>query len=230
MKSFPTFTTSRPRSVPGRKPAGVQQCSSDDLRRWELDRFRFPPYQYCMANCLVNKHNELRVPDVAERELMLGFPLNFTAGCLPKNRQKGDEYNDCRLTLLGNTWSVVVVASLLGQLLTRLGMLGLRTPQDHLNQTSPGGCPSVQGRLIGWPLIRGNRRRKTLHSCLPSAFATSSLLKEKISSSPPQRLNKQSSTASERRCQPCRGSGEWSLVGSGKEVGITSTAWNYVPY
>ena len=160
LKSFPTFTTSRPRSVPGRKPAGVQQCSSDDLRRWELDRFRFPPYQYCMANCLVNKHNELRVPDVAERELMLGFPLNFTAGCLPKNRQKGDEYNDCRLTLLGNTWSVVVVASLLGQLLTRLGMLGLRTPQDHLNQTSPGGCPSVQGRLIRLALNPGKQAQE----------------------------------------------------------------------
>ena len=30
-KSFPTFTTSRPRPHPGRKPAGIQQCSSDEL-------------------------------------------------------------------------------------------------------------------------------------------------------------------------------------------------------
>ena len=78
--------------------------------------YRFPPYQYCTLNCLVNKHNVLQIPDVNEREVMMGFPLNFTAGCLPKSKQKGSEYNDCRLTLLGNSWNVIVIASLFSQL------------------------------------------------------------------------------------------------------------------
>ena len=93
-KSFPTFTTSRPRCTPGRKPAGIQHCSLSELGRWQKDMHRFPPYQYCESNCLVNRAQVFRLPDVSERELMLGFPLDFTRGCLPKNQQKGDIYLD----------------------------------------------------------------------------------------------------------------------------------------
>ena len=52
-KPFPTFTTARPRAMPGRKPAGVQQCSWEELCRWQQDQHRFPPYQYCDDHCLV---------------------------------------------------------------------------------------------------------------------------------------------------------------------------------
>lgn len=44
--AFPTFTTSRPASRPGRKPAGIGQCDAAELGRWEADWHRFPPYQY----------------------------------------------------------------------------------------------------------------------------------------------------------------------------------------
>ena len=79
-KPFPTFTTSRPRTSPGRKPAGIQNCTWEELRRWEADSYRFPPYQYCQDHCLVNRQGCLRVPDVAERDMMLGFPLGIPAG------------------------------------------------------------------------------------------------------------------------------------------------------
>lgn len=151
-KSFPTFTTARPRSTPGRKPAGVQQCSLEELSRWTSDKFRFPPYQYCTSNCVVNKRNLVRLPDVSERELMLGFPLSYTAGCLPKSKQKGEEYNDCRLTLLGNTWSVIVVSCLLNQLFGRLGLTVYRSPQEILDLARAGVCPTAQGRLFRLPL------------------------------------------------------------------------------
>lgn len=82
--SFPTFTAARPQARPGRKPAGLKQCGEEDLRRWQQDLHRFPPYQYREEHCVVNKHNLLRVPDVEERELMLGFPLRYTASCAPK--------------------------------------------------------------------------------------------------------------------------------------------------
>ncbi|CAL1153513.1 unnamed protein product, partial [Cladocopium goreaui] len=149
---FPTFTTARPRATPGRKPAGIQQCTLEELQRWTLDKHRFPPYQYRTVNALVNRSNEVRLPDVAERELLLGFPLNYTTGCFPKGEQKGEAYNDCRLTLLGNTWSVIVVACLLNQLLARLGLTPLRTPQMIIDQARPGHCSAVQGRLFRLPL------------------------------------------------------------------------------
>ena len=103
LRAFPTFTTSRPSPKPGRKPAGLRTCNTDEVQRWQQDQHRFPPYQYRLDNCVVNSRNLVRVPDVSERELMLGFPLHYTAACLPKGQRKGDVYNDTRLTLLGNT-------------------------------------------------------------------------------------------------------------------------------
>lgn len=43
---LPTFTTSRPRNTPGRRPAGVEQCQAHEQQRWYEDFYRFPPYQY----------------------------------------------------------------------------------------------------------------------------------------------------------------------------------------
>ena len=147
-KSFPTFTTSRPQAVPGRKPAGIKQCSSTELARWRADKHRFPPYQYCDSHCVVNKHDHLRVPDVQERELMLGFPLDYTAPCTGKSKRTGESYNDMRLTLLGNTWSVPVVAFLLGRLTHLLGLTDEFSPQQVLEALSPGSAPTAQGRLV----------------------------------------------------------------------------------
>ena len=151
-KPFPTFTTSRPRTSPGRKPAGIQNCTWEELRRWEADSYRFPPYQYCQDHCLVNRQGCLRVPDVAEREMMLGFPLGYTSGCFPKQRRGDDSYTDSRLTLLGNTWSVPVVACLLNQLLARLGFMTQWRPQDVLDELLPGRAATAQTRLFRLPL------------------------------------------------------------------------------
>lgn len=151
-RSLPTFTTSRPQVTPGRKPAGIRQCATDELLRWSQDLHRFPPYQYRDQHCVQNAAGELRIPDTAERELMLGFPLNYTQVCLPKNQRKGDSYNDARLTLLGNSWSVPVVAWLLSQLFGRLGFIPLLTPQEVLDALLPGKSCTAQGRLVRLPL------------------------------------------------------------------------------
>lgn len=149
---FPTFTTARPQKKPGRKPAGLRECSQEEIERWQADLHRFPPYQYREQHCLVNKKNVLRIPDLQEREVMMGFPLNYTASCAPKGQRKGDAYNDIRLSLLGNSWSVPVVAWLLGQLLGRLGFISSPSPQEVMDRISPGQADTTQGRLVRLPL------------------------------------------------------------------------------
>eukprot|EP00438_Fugacium_kawagutii_P025257 Skav212859 [mRNA] locus=scaffold786:278107:283976:+ [translate_table: standard] len=157
---FPTFTTSRPSVKPGRKPAGIRQCTDDEIARWQEDQHRFPPYQYRDINCVANRLHHLRVPNVNERELMLGFPLNYTAPCLPKGERKGNAWSDCRLTLLGNSWSVPVVAWLVNQLLSLLGLCPQMTPDEIMQAISPGKSTTVQGRLTRLPLVKVQPREK----------------------------------------------------------------------
>eukprot|EP00438_Fugacium_kawagutii_P010787 Skav220899 [mRNA] locus=scaffold3880:174086:177691:+ [translate_table: standard] len=151
-KSFPTFTTARPSDKPGRKPAGIRQCSDEELERWHQDRHRFPPYQYCTFHCVQNSKGQFRLPDIQERELLMGFPLNYTSACYPKGQRTGCAYEDCRLTLLGNTWSVPVVAVLLGQLFHRLGFCPQATPQKIVDHTFACNIGTIQGRLLRLPL------------------------------------------------------------------------------
>eukprot|EP00438_Fugacium_kawagutii_P031430 Skav205780 [mRNA] locus=scaffold1714:813079:816645:- [translate_table: standard] len=150
--SFPTFTTSRPRSNAGRKPAGIGSCSSYELQQWIADQHRFPPYQYKLCNSLVNKSGVYRLPDIEERETMLGFCPGYTAMCAPKGDRKGMAYMDTRLSLVGNSWAVPVVAALLAQLFSRLGWITPLHSQEVLNCFRPLHNEYVQGRLARLPL------------------------------------------------------------------------------
>eukprot|EP00438_Fugacium_kawagutii_P035720 Skav230250 [mRNA] locus=scaffold1520:20627:24494:+ [translate_table: standard] len=149
---FPTFTTSRPRSKAGRKPAGIGQCTLAEVQRWVADDHRYPPYQYKDVRCLKNARGELRLPDVAEREALLGFPVGYTVPCVSKQQRKTVEQLDIRKTLLGNTWSVPVVAVLLGQLFSLLGWISPLHPEQVLARCRPGGHSLAQGRLARLPL------------------------------------------------------------------------------
>lgn len=151
-RAYPTFTTSRPRERPGHRPAGIQHCADEEIQRWVGDQHRFPPYQYQTKNLLINKKGDLRVPDVEEREFLLGFPVGYTANCLPKGQRKGEAYNDVRLTLLGNTWSVPVVAWLLGQLLSPLGLCPSFSPQDIVDRLVPNQEEMISNLLFRSPL------------------------------------------------------------------------------
>eukprot|EP00438_Fugacium_kawagutii_P021703 Skav224769 [mRNA] locus=scaffold1604:630943:636934:- [translate_table: standard] len=157
-RPFPTFTTSRPRASPGRRPAGVGSCDQEELDRWAADSFRFPPYQYRRCHCLINAKEEVRLPTIAEKEVMLGFPVGYTAHCLPKGQQRGVEYQDARHSLLGNSWSVPVVTWLLGQLFHPLGLCPLFTPQVVVDQMKAGNQVLLQSRLWRMPLrpLRGH--------------------------------------------------------------------------
>ena len=144
---LPTFTTSRPRSAPGYKPAGLRQCCPDDVKRWTQDSFRFPPYQYQARHCLSNKHGAMRIPDVEEREVIMGFPKGYTAQCMPKSKHGSQAYQDCRLTLVGNSWNVTIIAWLLSRLGARLGLNPNLRVQDLVERTAPGSETDFQTYL-----------------------------------------------------------------------------------
>ena len=156
-KKLPTFTTSRPRAKPGYKPAGIHQCAAHEVARWKLDEHRFPPYQYMDVNCLTDKRGNLRVPGILEREVIMGFPKGYTQNCLPKAQQKTSFHQDVRLSLIGNSWNVTVVAWLLSQLGSLLGLHEPMSVEEVVKRTSPG-CTKDFQTFLQRPFMRAFRR------------------------------------------------------------------------
>lgn len=148
----PTFTTSRPRTSPGRKPAGIHSCTSEEVGRWEKDQFRYSPYQYANRNLLINRRNELQLPSIEEKEFMMGFPVHYTINSVEKKHRGSVSHMDIRHSLIGNSWSVPVIAWVLAQLFGRLGLCPLYTPQQLMDLLSPTGQVFLQSRLWRRPL------------------------------------------------------------------------------
>ena len=132
-----TFTTSRPSDKPGRRPAGLAGCDDEAKARWRADNHRYPPYQYKGEFCVHHANGQVRPASIAEREVILGFPLGYTQYCVPKMERVGSRYDDLRKTLLGNTWSVPVVTILIKQLMQLLGVIEPMSVQDVSNLFTP---------------------------------------------------------------------------------------------
>eukprot|EP00438_Fugacium_kawagutii_P025239 Skav236128 [mRNA] locus=scaffold900:368879:380005:- [translate_table: standard] len=145
---LPTFTTSRPQSKPGYKPAGIKQCRPHELSRWEADKYRFPPYQYQDVHCLFSKKGDLRVATCEEREVIMGYPKGYTVQCFPKSQQGSEAHSDCRLSLIGNSWNITTVAWLLSQVGALLGLNDPLSPQDIVARTAPGCVTDFQSFLL----------------------------------------------------------------------------------
>ena len=152
---LPTFTTSRPSPQPGRRPAGLKQCQEHEAQRWAQDAHRFPPYQYKDSNCLVHQRTgELRIASLLEREVIMGMPAHYTTSCLAKAHRQEPNYTDTRLTLVGNAWSVPVVAWLIGCLGYILGLCSQFTPQAIVDAAKPGNAGELQRLLLRPPISR----------------------------------------------------------------------------
>ena len=154
---FPTFTTSRPRQSPGYKPAGLKECSPEEKSRWENDLHRFPPYQYKDKHCVSNKKGDKRLPNVQEKEVIMGFPKDYTMSCLSKKDQGSQAHSDLRATLIGNSWNVSVVAWLLSQLGTLLGLNPFLVPEEIVQRTAPGCTVDLQTFLYRPSMVRESK-------------------------------------------------------------------------
>eukprot|EP00438_Fugacium_kawagutii_P018174 Skav226118 [mRNA] locus=scaffold1047:61528:65921:- [translate_table: standard] len=162
-EALPTFTTSRPRSSPGRKPAGLDQLTPEEKQEWTLDSFRFPPYQYQHKHH-VQRQGVTRLVNVAEREAIMGFPVGYTTQCMPKSQHKSIEYIDARLSLLGNSWNVTVIVWLLSQLCHPLGLCPRFSPQRCVDATKPGAGTTLASFLSRPPMARTTKKLRGTNS------------------------------------------------------------------
>eukprot|EP00435_Cladocopium_sp_Y103_P034676 s555_g9.t1 len=165
-RSFPTFTTSRPRTHPGRKPAGLQNCTEEEVERWSRDQYRFPPYQYMKRNLLINRAGEMRLPSIQEKEFMMGFPVNYTFNSVQKSEKNTQHHLDIRHSLIGNSWSVPVISWLISQLCGRLGLCPCYTPQQIMDMLTTQGQIFLQSRLWRAPLRPMREKQEDGHGSL----------------------------------------------------------------
>eukprot|EP00438_Fugacium_kawagutii_P019140 Skav224297 [mRNA] locus=scaffold2121:139884:141047:+ [translate_table: standard] len=156
---FPTFTTSRPRDSPGFKPAGLAQCTVQDLERWRQDQYRFPPYQYQYGHCLLDKQGAVRLLNCDEREVCVGFPRGYTVQCMVKAKHGTQSHTDCRLSLIGNSWNVTTIAVLLSHLGEILGLNPPLSVQDIVQRSAPGSAIDFQ-TFLQRPFMRVPRGPK----------------------------------------------------------------------
>ena len=149
---LPTFTTARPRAQAGNRPAGLWQCAEHELKRWKEDEHRYPPYVYRDRNGLRDSSGNTRLPTIQEKEVIMGFPVDYTAACVVKSKQKGAAYDDVRHSLVGNSWHVPVITWLMHQLFRPLGLTPVSGLDDIMTGITPGRERHLQGYLKRLPL------------------------------------------------------------------------------
>lgn len=115
------------RRKPGMAPVGLEHCDESTRTRWIQDHHRYPPYQYRAANLIEDKQG-LPPLSSTEREVRMGFPRGYTSHAIgKKDRQLGAaELEDLECSLIGNSFSVPVIARLMAVPLFRYGPLERR--------------------------------------------------------------------------------------------------------
>ena len=105
--TLPTALKSIERKRPPPAPAGIHRCDTDTLARWTSDSYRFPPYHY-LPRFIFWTDDKWRLANSSEKELLLGYGFNHTKLCFSASKIKssGQKYEDERLCLLGDSFSV----------------------------------------------------------------------------------------------------------------------------
>lgn len=88
----------------------------------------------------------------------MGFPRGYTLNCLPKSERKGPAWKDVRLSLIGNSWCVFIIAWLIYQLAAPRGLCPHLSCKPLMRQCMPGGGQLLQGFLLR-PFMRAPKGR-----------------------------------------------------------------------
>ena len=119
MKVACPFQPSRVRCPGGphpKQPAGLQTASSEAIRRWQADAYKFQVYQYEARHLVRRYDGQLRTPSLMEREKLMGFPAGYVSvGFSPKlTLAEAFVQGAC---MIGNSFNVCSITFLLDELL-----------------------------------------------------------------------------------------------------------------
>ena len=120
-KCVACFTRPIPRGSPPPSPAGIETCNPTDLRFWEADHFRYPPYQYKNFNMVGQPDGNFRTPCPDDREKALMYPPGITLEMPPMKRRHQTDFIDLRNGALGNGFMCGAVAWLLNRCMVQWG-------------------------------------------------------------------------------------------------------------
>ena len=160
-QKLPTFTAPQPKAQPGFLPTGIEGCTDRDISYWRDDRYKFAPYHYRYQHGLIHPRLGWRMASINEREAMLGFPLDYTLQAWSKSDRKKNHtgWEDCRLSLLGNSMSVQVVAFLLKNLLAPRKLCENMSLQELQRRCQPGASTQLGGFLVRPPWTPQNQKK-----------------------------------------------------------------------
>ncbi|CAK0790348.1 unnamed protein product [Prorocentrum cordatum] len=121
-RCFPTLVCCRPQPSFPSAPRGFAAASETARQRWAADGHRYHVALYEDKNMIcTSSFPFLRLPTSEERERLLGFDVGYTS--LATKGSNPQDASDARAFLLGNSFSIHVVAWLCQQLLHRRGAL-----------------------------------------------------------------------------------------------------------
>ena len=109
------------------------------LEAWRRHDYCYPPYQF-RPEYLISDKRGTRPPSSTEREKLMGFPENHTISCRPTGdrKQAAQALEDDRCSLLGSSFHVPSVATLLAPLLVDWDMLDGAPSRQSLLEGSMG--------------------------------------------------------------------------------------------
>ena len=152
---FPTAVRWTARACKPNYPAGIEDCDEQTLDKWRANHYAMPPYQFKTSLGVVAADGEERPPNARERERLHGFKPGHTEGFLEATR----------VSLLGNSFHVIVVAHLLAS--WAVGMKYMKTIPDTAQLWERAG---YKGRELGhelWTRGRSARHADAI-SAIPS--------------------------------------------------------------
>ncbi|CAK0832382.1 unnamed protein product, partial [Prorocentrum cordatum] len=121
-RCFPTLVCCRPQPSFPFAPRGFAAASETARQRWAADGHRYHVALYEDNNMIcISSFPFLLLPTSEERERLLGFDVGYTSLATKGSNPRGA--SDARAFLLGNSFSIHVVAWLCHQLLHRRGAL-----------------------------------------------------------------------------------------------------------
>jgi len=140
--TFPTFVRAQKRKKPPFKPAGIDVLKPHELARYAKFEYVYPPYQFQDKHLVVSPQRELRPPTATMREVMMGFPRDYTHSVwsAAARRSAPEDYDLARCSLMGNTWHAGVAAWLISHQLAEWGILARPATVAEVADPGCGGC------------------------------------------------------------------------------------------